>query len=372
MKMNQRQISLALLVVPTILLMAMGLAFCWATPANHYYHLSGLFYFKHQLCWFVIGGSLATAAYLLGWRRWLNAAPYVAVGWAGLSAYAATCPLVNGHWGWISVGCFRINVLEFAPIVLSLISAYFVRIFRNRAPLAVVVGLLSFCSAIGYSVSTHRIRFGHPDHLPTRQLVSKDAKQKAYEFLQNQCVGAVRESRWFGKSDINTRFLPESITTSMPSAASVLFGKWYLILLTLGLAALGFGVGVSFCLYRNVPMQLFSLLWSCLVLLPSFFNILGCVGLVPVVEAGIPFSCFGGSLAISTMIGLAIILSQNRECQEGHAIAVRDWVRIGIPVLAFTIMTLYGIFSVQIRGEFNYLGASADNRDAIQESLHHN
>ena len=41
MRLTQRKLLLGLLAVPTILLIGMGIAFGWATPANSYYHLGG-------------------------------------------------------------------------------------------------------------------------------------------------------------------------------------------------------------------------------------------------------------------------------------------------------------------------------------------
>ena len=61
MRLTQKKLLLGLLAVPTILLIGMGLAFGWATPANAYYHLGGSrFYFSRMLCWTAIGGCLAT------------------------------------------------------------------------------------------------------------------------------------------------------------------------------------------------------------------------------------------------------------------------------------------------------------------------
>lgn len=120
-----KKVQIGLLIGSVAVLSVMGLVFCWVTPANAHLHGEGSHYFfTHMLCWTLMGVLLSMLAYMLGWRRWLKAAMFIAAGWVGLVAYAATCPLVNGHWGWISLGWLRINVLEFAPVVAALVAAY--------------------------------------------------------------------------------------------------------------------------------------------------------------------------------------------------------------------------------------------------------
>ena len=358
MRLTQRRLSFCLLAASTILLIGMGLAFGWATPANSYYHLGGSrFYFSRMLCWTVIGGCLATLAYSVGWRRWLKAAPFVTIGWTGLVFYALTCPLVNGHWGWISIGSIRINVLEFGPVVLSLFAAYLVRVFNCKAFAAVGMALLVIVGAAGYRAYCRQNRYEQSDLLPSQQIVARDAHQTAYAFLQNQSVGAIRESKWFGSCGINLRLLPESTTTCMPASATVLFGKWYLILLALVLGMMGIGVGVAWRMASNEPMRAYALIWGGLVLIPCFLNILGCVGFAPMFDFGIPFACYGGTLVMSTLIGLAILASQQGESASDKTLTCRDWAMAVVPAAAMVLVTLWGILSVSLRENFSYLGA---------------
>lgn len=356
--------SIWLLAVPTVILMAMGLVFCWVTPANAYLHGGGSrFFFTHMLCWTTIGLSLASCAYLIGWRRWLKAAPFIAICWVGLVVYSATCPLVNGHWGWIDLGCFRINVLEFTPVVVSLAAAYIARFLKCRSLVAVSMMLVAYAGVFGYTTVSKMNRMEYANLVPSQQHLAKNAQQPARLFLANQCVGAVRESEFFGGSDrVNLRFLPESTTTSMPAAASVLFGKWYLIALSIVLALMGIGIGVSWKINANSAMRAYTLLWGALVLMAAFLNIQSCVGFAPIVDVGIPFACFGGSLAVSTLLGLAILISQNKECGDGYALAGMDWAQIAVPVVVMTLVTLYGVLSVSTRDQFTYRGLKEGER----------
>lgn len=358
MKIKQRLFTHGLLVVPTAILMCMGLGFCWVAPANEFLHGEGSHYFfTHMLGWTTIGLSLAYCAYHIGWRRWLKAAPFITIGWVGLVVYSATYPLVNGHWGWINLGCFRINVLEFTPVVVSLAAACIARFLKCRPLVAVSMMLVAYAGVFGYTTVSKMNRVEYANLVPSQQYLAKNAQQTAHLFVENQCVGAVREAAFIGGSDkINLRFLPRSMTASMPATASVLFGRWYLIALSIVLALLGIGIGVHWKINANSAMRAYSLLWGALVLMTSFLNILGCAGFAPIVDVGIPFACFGGSLAISTLLGLAILISQNKECGDGYALAGRDWAQIAVPVIALTSATVYGILSVQGRDRFTYLG----------------
>ena len=349
--------SIWLLAVPTIILMAMGLVFCWVTPANAYLHgEDSRFFFTHMLCWTTIGLSLATCAYLVGWRRWLKATPFIAAGWVGLVAYAATCPLVNGHWGWISLGCVRINVWEFVPVVAALVAAYFVWRLKCKAIWTVGMALIVVAVSVGNRIIGWQNRFEREDLVPTQQRMSMDACKTARAFLQNQCAGAVRESRWFGRTNIETKVIPESTTTSMPAVCAVLFGKWYLLLLTFALAFMGVAVGFFYKSQADEAMRGYALIWGGTVLIPAFLNIMGCVGFAPMFNLGIPFACFGGTLVVSTLLGLAILLSQCNEGTDARPLTSMDWAHIVVPVFALTIMTLWGILGVSGRDQFNYMG----------------
>lgn len=357
MKMSQRWCALGLLVVPTILLMAMGLAFCWATPANQYYHLSGAYYFKHQLCWLIIGGCLGGVAWSIGWRRWVKAAPFIAMGWSALVAYAATCPLVGGHWGWINLGCFRINVVDFLPVVFSLLVAWFVQLLRLRAIVGIGIAALMVGSFMGYRLVSNPVERDEFLLLPSQQEMAEKTGKPSREFLLNQCVGAVKESHWFGKCDVNTRYIPECTTTSMPAVSAVLFGKWYLVALAVVLGMLGAGVGLFWAMGASEPMRAYALVWGSLVLLPAFFNLLGCAGIVSMLDVAIPLASFGGSLAMATGVGLAVLLSSALDCD------VRSFTKRGLvcavsPVIAIALVAICGVLGVSSRGDFAYMGSS--------------
>lgn len=350
-----KKVQVGLPIASVVVLSVMGLVFCWFAPANAYLHGEGSHYFfTHMLCWTLMGVPLSMLAYKLGWQRWLKATPYIAVGWVGLVLYAATCPLINGHWGWISLGWLRINVLEFAPVVAALVAAYFVRLLKCKAIWAVGMALIAGATLWGVKIMDNQNRLEYL--LPTQQRMAMDAHQTAYAFLQNQCAGAVRESRWFGRANIETKVIPENTTTSMPAVCTVLFGKWYLLLLTFALAFMGVAIGFFYKSQEDEAMRGYALIWGGVVLIPAFLNIMGCVGLAPMFNLGIPFACYGGTLVVSTLLGLAILLSQCNEGDDARPLTSMDWAHIVAPVFALTIMTLWGVLGVSGRDQYNYMG----------------
>ena len=232
--------ELALLVAPTIVLIVMGLVFCWVVPTNaQLYGAGSHFFFARMVCWTGIGLSLGTCAYLLGSRRWLKATPYIAAVWVGLMVYSMVSPLTEEHWGWIGVGGFKIDVLAFVPVVGALMVASVVRFLRCRAiwivgAVVLVFGGLTVCKIVR---DTYRDELFHL--LPSHQKMAEEARQTPYEFVQVRYGEAISKSRWFGPSAVEAKDLPETVMTGMPVTATTLFGRWWLVLLSAALLAWG-------------------------------------------------------------------------------------------------------------------------------------
>ena len=358
-RIQPRKILPPLLVTPAALLAVMGLVFCWITPANASLHGPGShFFFSRQLCWLIHAVLFGALAYLTGWRRWLKAAPYIAIGWTALVVYSAFCPLVNGRWGWIGFGCFRINVLEFLPVVFSLQIAWLVQRLRLCALVGVGIAAMIVGAFMGYRHVSSSIAHDRALLLPSQQKMAAEAGMLSKAFLQNQSVGAVKEARWFGKCDVNTRYIPENTTTSMPAVSAVLFGKWYLIALGILLGVMCIGIGLFWIMGGSETMRAYALVWGASVLLPAFLNLFGCVGVVSTVDFGIPFACYGGSLAMATGIGLAILLSHASDCDE-YSLTGRGLIWAVCPAVALVLATGGGVLSVSTRGDFTYMGSSS-------------
>lgn len=317
MKTHLKEIALA---APTIVLMAMGLVFCWVVPTNaQLYGAGSHFFFARMACWTGIGLSLGACACLLGWRWWLKAAPYVAAVWVGLMAYSMVSPLSEGHWGWVGVGVFKIDVLAFVPMVGALMVASVVRFLRCRAiwivgAVVLVLGGLTVCKIARDTYRDERFQL-----LPSQQKMAEEAHQTPYEFVRARYGEAIGESRWFGPSAVEAKDLPETVTTGMPVTATTLFGRWWLVLLSTALVALWAAFGLIGWQSDDEPLRAYAYMLGLGIVVPSLLNVAGCVGWIPILSLGIPFVAYGGSLVVATLVGMGILcsaLTEGGSCNE--------------------------------------------------------
>lgn len=302
--------------IPTIVLMAMGLAFCWVTPTNAQLYGEGShFFFTRMVCCTGLGLLAATSAYHLGWRRWLKTAPYAAALWAGLMAYSMFTFSDERHWRWVSLGYLNIDVLAFIPVVGSLAVASIVRFFRCRAiwvvgAVVLVLGGLTVRKIARDSYDDDRLLI-----LPSHQKVAEEMHQTSYEFVRERYDKAMRESRWFVSSEVDVKSLPYAVTTGMPVAATTLFGRWWLVLLSAALLALGAALGIVGKTAGDEAVRAYAYMQGLSIVAPSILNVASCVGWAPIFNLGIPFVSYGGTLVLATLVGIGIVCSA---LKEGH------------------------------------------------------
>ena len=78
--MNKSKAIVVVLFAATAALAAMGCWFCWQCPSRIYPpEAHGLFW--RQLAWNGVGLSVFAAAWLVGWKRLLKAAPWLMAAW---------------------------------------------------------------------------------------------------------------------------------------------------------------------------------------------------------------------------------------------------------------------------------------------------
>ena len=77
-------------------LTAMGLVFLWCCPdaASFTERMGEHWMLKRQAVWLGIGFSAFAFGLILGWRRWMKAAPWLALGWLALFVIAICYPQV--------------------------------------------------------------------------------------------------------------------------------------------------------------------------------------------------------------------------------------------------------------------------------------
>lgn len=343
--------------LPALLLMSMGLAFCWATPMNEHLHGSGgHWFFWRMISWNAIGILLGAIAWKVGWKCWLKATLILLIGWVALFLYATTLPLDGGQFGWVGVGAIRFNVWELLPIMVALWAARISEKLHCRSIWASLLVMGAVCCGIGLGVAKHPARLRTALVPPTQQMMAADAHLSAMTFLQNQCVGAVKESKWFGRSEINTRYIPEGTTSSMPAVAAALFGRWYLVLLCCALGCWGAGFFHVWKRRRDEPARAYVMVLGVLNILPSVINLLATIGIAPKFDCSIPFASFGGSLAAATWIGLSIVYAQDGEGNEMTRMSCGEVVLHITPIVVFALTFIGGMYYVDRRADFKYMG----------------
>lgn len=313
-----KKIQVGLLIGSAAVLAVMGLAFgeafCGACPWNASMYGSGSHgLFTRMALWNGVGLVLGYGAYRLGWRRWLLAAPFIMVGWIGLMAYAATQPLINGRWGWVSLGCISVNVFDLLPLVLALVGAWVARKMRLSALAATLMVGFVVLSAPCVNILTNPNRLAYVKAVLTQEAVPDDPHALAYSYLQNQSVGAVKASKWFGRAEINLKDIPEGPTTTMPAVASALFGKWYLAVLGLVLGAMAAGFALTGVMQKDESLKAFTVIFGLGTVGCSVMSCLGVLGIVPILHLCVPLASFGGFTALFVWVGLGALFSQPDE-----------------------------------------------------------
>ena len=108
-----------------VVLAVMGLCFAWRCPLDCVYgEDSGIFLFKRQLLWNVLGVAACAGAAFVPWRKWLKLAPWGMVAWLALSVVAMFSPMRHGSHRWADFGIVCINVDLVLVFAWALFSAW--------------------------------------------------------------------------------------------------------------------------------------------------------------------------------------------------------------------------------------------------------
>ena len=298
-------------VLPFAALTAMGLAFMWFCPDAGFVaeRLGAYWVFWRQALWMGIGLSCFFLAVMVGWRRWIKAAPWLAFGWLVLLVIAICSPQV-GHNLYVRVGAVQVNVLVLCPLVMALLLAWIAEKLPSRRTLVVLlvaavaaVGAFAVWTLDGYE-GMARI-FGHasveatsPDEVMLR------------EWAQKASGEAGREAHWFsGNSEaLRQKSLPGRFTYSMPFAVALVFGKWYNVL---AMALFGILAVVLTCCYRrakSVGKKAFVAVVGVSIILKAVLGYSGYLGLMPpMLRSCVPLVSYGGSVVIFWLVAGVLV-----------------------------------------------------------------
>ena len=342
-----------------IVLILLGLGLVSLYSASSIYAtdkgLDSLFYAKRQALWMIIGlGFTAAIARvdLEKLRRFIKPAVILT---AILLLATLFMPPVAHVRRWIPLGLMKLQMSEFAKIVLVLYLAdFFDRNSSNIAsnprqllkPLGVMavmlvliarepdlgtpalmfVAALMLFFAAGVKrrsifmviVSTIPLfileLFRHPYRLARMKSFMSPLESAAGAGYQlKQSLLAVGSGGWLGKglgaSQLKLKYLPEPHTDFIfPVIAEEMgfIGSLFIVLLFLALLVKGVRIA------RNAPSfytTLTALGLTLMITLQAFFNMAMATGIIPTKGIPLPFFSYGGSSILTTMIAVGIILN---------------------------------------------------------------
>ena len=296
-------------------LTTMGLAFLWRCPDAGFLseQLGAYWLLRRQVLWMSIGLSCFFLAVMVGWRRWLKAAPFLAVGWLAMYVVACCSPQVKHHL-FVNIGCLRVNVMAWCSLALALLLAWIAeklsvrRVMRFLLVAGVVLSGVFAVQALGNHERMAHVAayFGlelerdadPPDEVMLRQ------------WAQEASSEATCQAHWFSRNDemLRQNSLPGRFTYSMPFAAALVFGKWFNVLVV---ALFGmFAVVLAWCYRRaeNVGKKVFVAVAGGAYLLQAAYGYGACLGFMsPELRSCVPLVSYGGCVVIEWIVAGVLV-----------------------------------------------------------------
>ena len=336
--MNTRIIKWVLLSIAG-LLAAMGLMFTWKCPVDCVYGVdSGVFFFKKQLLWNAVGIAACVGAALIPWRKWLKLAPWGMLLWFALLIWAVGfSPVRHGTQRWADFGVVCVNthlvlVLAWALFTAWLCSKKCIKPWMIYA----AVGVLLIFAAVHI--------FANPNRLARLTVFfGGEGVSSPYRYVQYQMKAAYAAANWFGDADRSLRYLPVAYADAMPSAAALLFGKWF----TLAVAALYTALGGVFALLwlavKNPSKRMFILFWGGAMVSSALYSICQSVGTLPVLGLAPALVGYGGALCVIFWAGLGILFSLLSDAQEYEKVSRKKMIAVSGAGCALIIFLILGM-----------------------------
>lgn len=294
-------------------LAVMGLVFCWVCPdmSHDARGYVSRWHFKRQVAWNVVGMTALCVAAVIGWKRWLKAAPFLFAGWVALWFAAHIRQSVDGSSAIVPIGPISLEVWALFPVAFALLAAwlrerYGIRTRRILFIFGIVVFAVTACELITDETRLNRlVSFISGDSSPA---ISPSACARS--FVQYQAGRAFAQAKWLSSSDTEIlRSLPGKMTYSMPASSAVMFGKWFMSV------AGGFFAVIAFCLAwlwrvtADRAKRAFILVVGLGIIVPAVFGVCQCLGIVPMSYMSVPLVSNVATAVLSSWLGAGILIS---------------------------------------------------------------
>ena len=322
--MKNRQIIKWSLVGIAGLLAAMGLMFTWKCPIDCIFGAdSGVFFFKKQLLWNVIGIAACIGAALVPWRKWLKFAPWGLMAWFALAVWAlGFSPARHGSHRWADFGVVCVNV-RVALIAVSALFAAWLCSKKCIKPWMVFAAIGVFLVFAAFQV------LGNANRLARLAVFfGGEEANVQYRYMQSQMKAAYAAAHWFGDADRSLRFLPLSYADAMPSASALLFGKWFPLASAALYAALGGVLAWLWLALKNNSKRMFILFWGGATVGSALYSFCQSVGAVPVLGVSPSLAGYGGALTVMFWVCSGILFSLLSDDEECVSVSRRETIAV--------------------------------------------
>lgn len=308
--MNKKMIA-GVAIAAVAMLALMGLAFCWLCPdfwVCRAEKLGAHWAFWRQLAWNAVGVLAFVLAWKVGWPWWMKAAPFVVAG-------SVCIMFATVHYGACISGCHMLRlgpvdleVMNCLPLVGALFLAWLQRMMKWRTRTLILMLGGAFLAAMATQVMTNANRMAR-----IMQALNDDAALPANSaalYVSQQMKAAFAETHWFtgGNSEV-LRNLPGALTHAMPCAASVVFGKWFLLVACLAFAAIASVFAYGWHAVGDRSKKTFILFAGLGIIMPAVMGVCECLALLPVRFTCVPLVAFGWTKVLLTWLTAGVFVS---------------------------------------------------------------
>lgn len=306
----RKKLTVWLLLGSSSFLALVGGVYAWMSPWDP---LGSHWAFSRLICWNAIGACFGVMAYMLEWKHWKKVSAAIPIIWFGLLLWSLSLPPVSGTSGWIPMGVLAFNVWEFSPLAIGFAGVAASECCRMKARPVLAALALGLLGAVAGVCVTRESCAAQVHAALSGENAASLEKVRSRAYQVDICRRAVKESKWIGRSDFDVKYLPERMTSCMPAAASVLFGRFYLCLLVAGALLMGVGFVCAWRAVSDEPGCVLVAVTGIGTVGKAMLCIFGQLGYLPFGGHCVPFATFFGSLAIATSISLGLICTAMKE-----------------------------------------------------------